>query len=298
MEPINPHSLRRDLSAFADGELDPAAAERLERHLADDRAAAEHLNNIRQLSAAARRTVRAHTPPPSETLLQRLQQLSSPEAPSVPAAPSFRPRALPALWFVLPRALAAAILLAVGIWIGHLLSRPESPTVGPGPEALSADVLPASVVAQAEEIHGFCSRLAEGLHSGGYPADIAPVAASVERDLHSVHPYPDLRSIGYRYRGAGPCGKPLPDTAHLLYRSLVPGSVKAVSVFVQAWHDQYPLKPGRLYTVSVATSPFPMLAWRTDRVVYFLLADDTATEQAAASLIRGEGATRPATADR
>jgi hypothetical protein len=65
-------------------------------------------------------------------------------------------------------------------------------------------------------------------------------------------------------------------------------------VFVQAWHDQYPLKPGRLYTVSVATSPFPMLAWRTDRVVYFLLADDDATEQAAAALIRGEPVTRPA----
>jgi hypothetical protein len=92
-------------------------------------------------------------------------------------------------------------------------------------------------------------------------------------------------------RGAGPCGKPLPGTAHLLYRSVRPGSVKAVSVFVQSWHGQYPLGAGRLYTVSVASSPFPMLAWRTESVVYFLLADDEATERAAASLIRGAPAT-------
>jgi hypothetical protein len=153
-------------------------------------------------------------------------------------------------------------------------------------------VLPAAVVAGAEEVHGICSRLALGLHSGGYPADVAGLAASVEHDLHSDRPYPDLTSIGFAYRGAGPCGKPLADTAHLLYRSLRPGSVHAVSVFVQPWHGQYPIEAGRLYTASVAQNPFPMLAWRTDRVLYFLLADDPATERAAAALIR----TAPTTA--
>ena len=193
---------------------------------------------------------------------------------------------------------AAVILLAIGIWVGHGLVRPNAPVSQRGPDENPADVIPASVIAQAEEIHGFCSRLAEGLHSAGYPADIAPLAASVEPDLHTDHPYPNLTSIGYRYRGAGPCGRPLPDTAHLLYRALQPGSVRAISVFVQPWHGQYPLDANRLYTVSVASSPFPMLAWRTDNVVYFLLADDAATERAAASLIRGAPVIRPATLPR
>jgi hypothetical protein len=72
-----------------------------------------------------------------------------------------------------------------------------------------------------------------------------------------------------------------------------PGSVQAVSIFVQGWHDQYPLDAGRLYTVSVASSPFPMLAWRTDKVVYFLLADDAATVQKSAELIRQTPTSHP-----
>jgi anti-sigma factor RsiW len=294
MEPIDPHSLHRDLSAFADGELDPATTDRLLRHMVADPAALEELHRIRQLNATARRAVRAHTPPPSEDLQKRLCQILETESPvehpiSVPP-----PSAMRAWWTVLPRAAAAVILLAIGIWVGRALVRPNAPVSQRGPDENPGDVIPASVIAQAEEIHGFCSRLAEGLHSAGYPADIAPLAVSVEHDLHTDHPYPNLTSIGYRYRGAGPCGNGLPETAHLLYRALRPGSVRAVSVFVQRWHGQYPLEAGRLYAVSVATSPFPMLAWRTDDVVYFLLADDAKTEQAAAALIRGAPVTRPA----
>jgi anti-sigma factor RsiW len=294
MEPIDPHSLRRDLSAFTDGELDSVATDRLLRHLATDPAAVETLRRLQQLTVAARRAVREHTPPPSESLRERLRQIAGTDAP--PQRRHVGPgwRTVGAWWAAFPFAAAAALLLAIGIWVGNRTARPGAPFQPlPGPDATDAQVLPAAVIAQAEEIHGFCSRLAEGLHNGGYPAEVAPLAASVERDLHSDHPYPDLGPIGYRYRGAGPCGKPLPDSAHLLYRSVRPGSFRAVSVFVQPWHDQYPLAQGRLYTVSVATSPFPMLAWRTDRVVYFLLADDSATEQKAAALIRGAPATGP-----
>lgn len=295
MEPIDPHSLRRDLSAFADGELGPAETDRLLRHMVADPAALEELHRIRQLNTTAHRAVRAHTPPPSEDLQKRLRQMLETEAPVGHPMSVRLPSALRVWWTALPRVAAAVILLAIGIWVGHALVRPNAPVSQRSPNENSGEVIPVSVIAQAEEIHGFCSRLAEGLHSAGYPADIAPLAASVEHDLHSDQPYPNLTSISYRYRGAGPCGKGLPATAHLLYRSLRPGSVRAISVFVQPWHGQYPLEVGRLYTVSVASSPFPMLAWRTDDVVYFLLADDAPTEQAAAALIRGAPLSRPAT---
>src|SRR5205807_2276645 len=106
--------------------------------------------------------------------------------------PSSRP-----MWgMLLPRALAAAILLAFGVWVGQRSVRPMAPSPQlPGPDAISVPVLPAAVVSQAEEVHGFCSRLAEGLHTAGYPADVAPLAASVEHDLQSNHPYPDLGAI-------------------------------------------------------------------------------------------------------
>ena len=268
--------LHRDLSAFADGELDPAATRRLLRQLADDPAAADAVRQVQQLSADARHAVRRSTPAPSADLLERLRAMAPADV--MPAATR-----RPVAWSWAARSVAAAVLLAAGVWAGHRWATAARPAGG-GP---SADVLPAAVVAQAEEVHGYCSRLAQGLHAGGYPAAVAALAPAVAADLHSDHPYPDLRSIGYRYRGAGPCGRPLADTAHLLYRSARPGSVDAVSVFVQPWHGQYPLDADRVYTVSVATSPFPMLAWRTDHVVYFLLADTADAERSAAALVRG-----------
>ena len=297
MDPFDRRTLGYDLSAFADGELDAAAARRLLQHMLDDPSAADALRQVQQLSVAARRVVRSATPPVPDDLRYRLQQI---------AMPAGRPPARPALagspagwWLASGRAaLAAAVLLAVGVWVGRHAGRTTGPVSFPNPGVPAAEVLPAEIVAGAEEVHGVCSRLAIGLHSAGYPADVAALPTAVEQDLHSDHPYPDLSPIGYRYRGAGPCGKPLPDTAHLLYRSVAPGSVNAVSVFVQPWHDQYPLAPGRLYTVSVAQSPFPMLAWRTDRVVYFLLADNAATERSALRLIRGAPTTAPSPATR
>jgi len=291
MDPSDPHTLRTDLSAFADGELDPATARALLQRMLVDPALADDLRRVLRLTWTAGAAVRRQTPPPSPALQARLRQLTAiplEPVPLPPVAPSPRRGTTALVWF--PRALAAAALLAVGTWAGFRLARP---VVIPGPGPVAADVLPAAVVSQAEEIHGVCSRLALGLHTAGYPDNIAALAASVESDLHSDRPYPDLSAIGYRYRGAGPCGKGLPDTAHLLYRSVRPGSVNAVSVFVQPWHDQYALAPGQLYTVSVAQNPFPMLAWRTDHVVYFLLADNAATERAAVALIRGAPTTGP-----
>ena len=292
MDPLEPNLSNRDLSAFADGELDATATRRLLRHLLDHPAAVDRLREYQQLSIAARRAVGGITPPPSDALRARLSQIGSPPANDT-APPRLNVRRNP--WIGLGRSAVAASLLLGGIAVGYRAARPAAPI---GPVARTAEVLPASVVARAEQVHAECSRLAMRLHAGGYPADVAGLAASVERDLGSTNPYPDLRPIGFRFRGAGPCGHPLADTAHLLYRSDRPESDAAVSVFVQPWHDQYPLAAGRLYTVSVAQTPFPMLAWRTDRVVYFLLADDQATERAAVALIRATPATGPATTAR
>ena len=127
--------------------------------------------------------------------------------------------------------------------------------------------------------------MADRLHSADYPQIAAPLAADVARDLRSSHPYPDLSGIGFRYVGAGPCGDPLPDTIHLLYKSNRPGTFAALSIFVQSYHNQYPLSLDQIYTASDARDPFPMLVWRTEKVVYFLLADDEQTEHRAASAI-------------
>jgi anti-sigma factor RsiW len=294
MKPFDPQSLNHALSAFVDGELDAAATERLLRQLSSDPAAVEALRRFQQLTIAGRRAIRGRTPPPSDALIERLRAITATTSrPDREERPARQRAAMRAFWYVLPRVAAALVLLVVGVWFGHHSSRRGGVDPRSGPDATAVEVIPASMIAQAEEVHGFCSRLADGLHTAGYPVELAPLASSVQLDLHGEHPYPDLAPIGYRYRGAGPCGVPLGDTVHLLYRAARPGSVKAISIFVQPWRAQFPLAEGRLYTVSVATSPFPMLAWRTDRVVYFLVADDAATLQRAATLIRGTPTSGP-----
>jgi hypothetical protein len=250
------------------------------------------LRRLQELTVRARRGVRDQTPTPSARLRAQLAELVQNQR---LADGEGLPSKIAARWRIgLPRLAAAIVLLAIGAWIGHFVGRSGTSVSRTAVDTTSAPVIPASVISQAQEIHSYCSRLAEGLHNAGYPQDVAPLAADVERDLHSEHPYPDFGPIGYRYRGAGPCGKPMPRTAHLLYRSVRPGSYKAISVFVQPWNDQYPLAEGRLYTVSVATSPFPMLAWRTESIVYFLVADDAETERKAIALIQGASTTEPA----
>ena len=273
-------NLASELSAFADGELDAVSANRLQQEVENNPVARQALHQHEQLRTASRRVVNRRTPPVSESLRARLQSMSPP--PAVPASlPTLR---LAPTWEVKIGRLAAAAACVIVAFLAGIWSQRQAPSPVSNPSI--ADVIPASLVSHAEEVHGVCSRLALGLHSGGYPAEVAALAPAVERDLHSDHPYPDLSSIGYRYRGAGPCGWPLPDAAHLLYRSIRPGTINAVSVFVQPWHEQYPVEAERVYTVSVAQSPFPMLVWRSDHVVYFLIADNTRVEQAALRLVR------------
>ena len=289
MQPRDPY-LRQQLSAFADGELDPAAARQLQRAIASDPAAQDHLHQLQQLSTAARHAVRTRTPAPSDALRSRLKEIA-PAA--IPAPPLQHSPAFPSWWTPLIRAAAALVLLAVGAWAGYQIAKSSAPTSYVQRPSASAQVIPADIISQAEEIHGVCARLALGLHSGAYPTQVAALATAVEHDLHSDHPWPNLAPIGFHYRGAGPCGKPMADTAHLLYNSVRPGSANAISVLVQPWRGQYPLEPNRVYTVSVPQDGFPMLAWRTQDVVYFLLADNMTTEQQALALIRGAPTTQP-----
>ncbi len=175
-------------------------------------------------------------------------------------------------------AAAAAIVIVSVLFVYNGRRTPTSPS--------EADVIPASVVSHASAIHSGCSRLAERLHADPFPSDRGELSADVEHDLHSDHPWPDLTSIGFHYTGAGPCGHPLSNAVHLLYHADDPHSPMTISVFVQPVTEQFTLEEGRVYTLSVAQSPFPMLAWRSKSVVYFLLADDAATEQAALAIAR------------
>ena len=278
-ERIDEHNIEQQLSAFVDGELDAAQMTLVLDYLAAHREALDSLRGHQRLRASAASILRNQAPPPSASLRARVEQIAFEHRPKLePAIAIHRsPSRIGWQWA------AVAAMLIIGFAAGRwaYFARSTSPQIviaEPPPP-----VVPVSIISHAAAIHADCSRLAMGLHTAGYPIELGGLADAVRRDLSSDKPFPDLSSIGFVYRGAGPCGSPLPNTIHLLYRAK--DSTHALSVFVQTNNGQFSMKEGTLYTLSDPRSPFPMLGWRTPRVVYFLIADDAPTIEKARAVI-------------
>ena len=278
--PIGEHNIHEYLTAFADGELDASAILSVLDYLAAHPEGLELMRNQQRLRVAAGRAVRAGAPPVPAALRQRIESLASASTAAVPRPPA-GPR--PSRWRI--PLVAAAFLLAgllAGRWV--LAPKPTTPVV----VAPARDpIVPVSLVVQASRVHADCSRLTAGLHAAGYPKEMSGLSRAVQEDLGSDNPYPDLSDIGFEYVGAGPCSAPLQNTIHLLYLSKDRAKHKAVSVFVQPNTGQFELRPGNLYLLSGPRSTFPVFAWRSDSVVYFLVTDDPDTADKARELIAG-----------
>ncbi len=274
----NPDNIYPLLTALADGELSAEDADRLTRYLSCHPELTQWLRDQRRLTDAAARALR--TPPAlaPQALRRRVLQMARGDGTgAAPATTRVFHRGV-----LVRQALAASVLLTVGLLAGRYGPRGPSPIPHVAPA--QTPVIPASIVSHVALLHADCSRLDDARHAAPFPA--GELSADVKRDLSSDKPYPDLAPLGFRYVGAGPCGHALEGTLHLLYRTTRPDSRAAVSVFVQPFAGQYALDAGTVYSLAAAQSPFPTLAWRTDKVVYFLVADDEATERQALALIR------------
>ena len=288
LKPLNENNLRDHLTAFADGELDAAQTAAVWAYLANDPngpAALRWLADQTQMTLAAKRTITA--PAPGD-LRDRITSLVFAE-PAAGASASINdshgdgphPDVLklpaPTAW---PRRIGYAMALAAAVAIGVTIANHSFKAAPVG------NVLPVELVAMAGRVHAECSRLPEALHKATFKETDPRLAELTRDDLagnsNGDVAAPDLSSIGFRFIGAGPCPASRFSTIHLLYRSTKPLGLAAVSLFVQVDAGQFPsLKVDHVYRVSSPTSPFPMLAWRSGKVIYFLLADDERTEAGA-----------------
>lgn len=270
--PPDEHNLAERLTAFADGELDAAQtlamwtylSEHPERH-----AALEWLRDQQQLTLAARRV--ADRPAPAE-LKNRIASLldAKPEPLRLNAPPPSSHRRI-------GFAFAVAASLLLGASAALFFTRASA----------QAEVIPGRLIATVGRVHAECSRLPEALHDASFEGTNAKLAATVKASLGTTSATPDLSPAGFRLVGAGPCLGIDVQTVHLLYRSTSKSSKEVVSVFVQADTGKFAhLEAGRVYRVSSPTSPFPMLAWKTSGIIYFLLADDDKTEAAVLQTMR------------
>lgn len=284
-DPTRPDNLGELLTAFADGELDPARARAVLDHLSAHPEALEQLRDQQRLRVAADRVVRRHTPAVPDELRRRISAMALDGAAERGAAtlPNLSRRTR---WWI---PLTAAACIAAGVLADRtLLLRLHPPSTASHPagsaEAPPVGGIPADVVSHASRVHSDCARLAAGVHAARFPQALAPLAVALRTELGGPNPHPDLTGIGFAFAGVGPCDAPLKGTVHLLYRSTGPGATRAISVFVQPHKGQYDLRTGTLYTLSGPSSPFPVFAWRTERVVHILVAD---TEKLAAAARQG-----------
>ncbi len=272
-EPLGKDNIPEYLTAFADGELNATEILVVLEYIKAEPRALDVLMEQQHLRVAAMRAVLKHTPPVPAALSEHIADLASAAASQSISKPPPEPRARMAWRFWLT-SLAAMLCLVAGIAIGYMAPRPPIGTkenVAVAPEAYD---VPPSVVAAVTGVHVDCSRFAARLRPGAFPKELGAISAAVQEDFSRNEPYPDLSPIGYRFIDAGPCRKPLANTAHLVYQSTARNVTDKISIFVQPLAAHPQLEPGKFYLVSDADSPHPMFALRTSRAVYFLVGDE------------------------
>ncbi len=279
-DPLGERNLLEYLTAFADGELDADQILAVLNYVKTQPQSLDLMVEQQRLRLAAMRTVRQSVPPAPRELHDRIRAMAAVRAMTptpayaTPASSTSRatsdPRARKSFW---PLALAAAAVLCVGMALTYLaqLLRPGQQITATTQEHRE---VPVSLVAAMTGVHVDCSRFAARLQPGAFPKELGELPAAVQQDFSRDVPYPDLSAMGYRFIDAGRCSKPLPNTAHLVYQSTRKNMTDKLSIFVQPYSGQPSLEAGKFYLVSEASCPHPMFAWRTQRAVYYLVADD------------------------
>ena len=270
-ESIAPHNLEEHLTAFSDGELDAALHPALFRYLQEHPEALQRLEQEQHLRLVARRLVEGSVPGPSGELRARIEALQVDEDEPAddggvtPAPSPGRRRWSAARWLAAP--LAAAALLGLGFVWGRQFVAPVGVVVVPPPPARHA------IASDVTSVHVDCSGLASRLHDAAFPVDRPQLRSVVASVFGGEHPHPDLAAAGYALVGSGPCGHPLEDTVHLLYRATGEEARDTVSVFVRPDRGDAVMEPGRSYELRGGANPHPVFTWREGGVRFFLVTD-------------------------
>jgi anti-sigma factor RsiW len=261
-----------ELTAFADGNLDPARSADVLEFMARRPHEARVMARSMRFRGEVGRQIISATPPVSQSLRDRLRVVVEKDAAdeAARALPPWRARSQ--AWLGL--AAAALFFIAVGLSFGRLMFG----------SSLRSTPAPASVVAAVTHIHVDCSR-APSLHHAPFPHELGELSDQLKQYLGKPNPWPDLSPIGLQYIGAGPCSAPMQGTVHLLYKSTRAFYTDTVSLFVQPYRGQISAVEGKLYWAAGIDSPHPMLVWRQSGLVFYLVGDGSHEVVAAAQFM-------------
>lgn len=264
--PPGEQNILEQLTAFADGELDAAQNLGVLSYIASHPEALELMDQEQRLRLAARRVVRDRTPAATPALRARIEALAA--SASDPVTLEQKRNRDGRRWWI---AMMACLLLLLGTIGGRFAWPRDEVAFAPMPAA--ARRVPVSLAQAVIRVHAECSGSAE-LHGSTYPIELDELASAVRADLNREVPYPDMSRAGYQLIGAGPCRRPLENTIHSLYRGTGENVSDVFSLFMQSYTGQVQLDAGKAYLLTAEDAPHPVFVWRSDRVAYFLVADE------------------------
>jgi anti-sigma factor RsiW len=246
-----------DLMAYADGELAAAAAERVRHYIAENDVAQAKVTMHRKLREAGKRAVAKEAVP--NGLAERIQELAA----QAHSGPSGRWR--------IGRAMAVAAVLVLGLGSAAIWSMFGR---GQGTQEVvrQSSLVPVAWVTSAAKVHIGCSKHPSHF-TPAFPKTLAEMPASLREFLGHDAKCPDLSKLGYQFAGCGPCMIPGGKTAHLLYRPSS-GSSACVSLFEQADRGQLAIEQGKVYFARDDADATPMIVWKSDGVVYYLVGEE------------------------
>jgi anti-sigma factor RsiW len=265
---------RKFLAAFADGELDVTQNLAVLEHMALHPDATRRVMHQQQLRQAVAQTLTATVRPAPDALRERIAQLATSAARSpsdVPTRPSLFARLLRAL----PLAIAAVVLLGVGVLIGSMV---DSDRGGAATSHVVVAVaprdhgpLPGTLVSRIARTHVNCARFGANHSAPPFPRELASLPEPVRQHLGQPAALPDLSALGFAFAGAEPCAIDDGKSVHLLYIRNADRR-DTLSLFVQVNNGQLGIEPGKAYALD-NDAAHPMVVWTSDGLVYYLMGD-------------------------
>jgi hypothetical protein len=269
-DPLPPLSPDQLLPAYADDELDAARRAEVLTRLASDPAAARAVEGQVRLRAATARAMRDVAGPDAE-LTRKVEAMAWQMPPAAGRRGGTGGRWMPRFAGVA----AAIALVGVGVMLGRYAANPvpvgqTAPVVAAIEPAVHDPLVPVSAVSFLTRQHVLCSRFPDH-HPAQWPAQVAKLEEPVRQYLGGAAAHPDLTGVGYHYVGCGPCGRPTETSVHMMYHGRNAGDV--VSLFIEPYHGQVAIAPGACYACTAAEAAHPVIVWRTNDLVFYLVGD-------------------------
>ncbi len=277
------------IAAFADGELSAEECCALLREaMADpDRArCVEHQQKLRELLSGCmdcRKTMRC--PDELKRCIEGLadEHCTGSKTNKPPNAEKQRdeasdrfkhPSTLARLSAWLPLAAAAVLFLAA---LAVFFNAPRGGTA-PAP---TASLISAARINHFEQRHVRCtSGVIMPVAADTFPDDVTLLGDALADRLDTpLGDMPlDLGSIGYDYRLAGLCTVPGRGAVHIIYASHATdehGRQRTLSLWIKPYDPQTDpgLEPGVPAVAADESHPHPIVVWRDDRLIYYLVGD-------------------------